>query len=156
MSDFPHTKNSGVQPLNSPWEGEDETRRTSIAALLLKLSQHYYRADRSHEATLELLMDFYDDLASFSVEDIALGCAHWRRGDHHYFPSSGELIKSIRESTFTPEPSRAGYRALPAPQLPPGSDAGIAAALRRLGQPNAARAWEEEKKIVPRYSLDRK
>jgi hypothetical protein len=66
--------------------------------LLAKLAFHYWSPKLSEAEEKHRWDDYLSDLEAFSVYQVQLACAEWRRSAETHFPTPGQLIEKIRHS----------------------------------------------------------
>jgi hypothetical protein len=80
--------------------------RKQIAAILARLSLHFWRPDFTPDQARLLIKDYLEDLAGFAPNEIERACmAYRRKPDSKFFPKSGELL-GILSPPREPDPPR--------------------------------------------------
>lgn len=119
------------------------TERKQIAAILAKLSLHYWRPDYTPEQARMVMEDYLDDLRGYSPAQVAQACADYRKlPDSKFFPASGALLALLGHSTKTEYRSRLPtFRAPPQLEGPRGKTKSVADVLKAHGFEKAAAKW---------------
>jgi hypothetical protein len=123
--------------------------RKQVAAILARLSLHYWRPDYTPEQAKLLIQDYLDDLAGYSVVEIERAVMTYRRlPDSKFFPKSGELLAIMNPPR---EPDRPRSR-LPTfhsseylPPPPKNKLRSVAEILRGYGFTKEAQRYEDLK-----------
>jgi hypothetical protein len=120
------------------------TERKQVAAILAKLSLHYWRPDFSPEQARLIMGDYLDDLRGYSPEQVCRACSEYRKlPDAKFFPTSGALLALLGHGTKSePRPRLPTFRA---PNLLSGPRAkfkSVGDVLREHGEVQAAEKWE--------------
>lgn len=122
------------------------TPRKQVAAILARLSFHYWRPDYSQEQARMVMEDYLNDLEHISPASVEKACAEYRKKpDSKFFPKVGEILDLIAGPKWLQEPERRLPRYDPAQyQLagPPAKFRSVAEVLREHGSIVAAEKWE--------------
>lgn len=117
--------------------------RKQIAAILARLSLHYWRPDYSPDQARLLMEDYLSDLAAYSPIQVDRACAAYRRNPaNKFFPHSGELMGLMgygKPAEYRPRLET--HRAPLSLSGPPNRVKSVAEVLRENGHPAAAANW---------------
>lgn len=119
--------------------------RKQVAALLARLSFHYWRPDYSPEQARMVMEDYLDDLAGYTPTQVEWACIQYRKSsDSKFFPHSGELLGLMGHGKYEEPRSRLPtFRAPPALTGPRGKTKSVADVLREHGYARDAEKWSQ-------------
>lgn len=125
------------------------TPRKQIAAVLARLSLHYWRPDYSPEQARLLMEDYLSDLSGYSPAQVERACAEYRQNPaNKFFPHSGELLGLMGHGKTEYRSRLPTHRATPALTGPRAPVKSVAQVLREHGMTAAAKKWD-----APNYHL---
>lgn len=81
-----------------PKGSDSGSKRRAIAAILGKLALHYPRQDLSPSQFKLVIDDMVNDLESLAMYQIERAANAWRTSGERFYPTSGQLLKTITES----------------------------------------------------------
>ena len=132
-------------------QGEVLTQRKQIAAILARLSLHYWRPDFTTEQGKLVMDDYLMDLANFTPTEVERACMEYRRKPgSEFFPKISQLLEILRPAkpawdgqprSCLPRYERSQFMLSgPKPKLKSVGDV-----LRQHGYAAAAEQWEARK-----------
>lgn len=121
--------------------------RKQIAALLARLSLHYWRPDYTPEQARLLVEDYLSDLAGYTPDQVRRACEDYRKlPDSKFFPHSGELLALMGHGKY----ETTVYQRLPTwttpkclLEAPRGKTKSVADILREHGYERDAEKWSQ-------------
>ena len=70
-------------------------RADEIALTYERLALHYPNLNRTESESALTIEDWFEDLAGYPTDLIAEACRRWRRSPERFFPTPGQLLKSV-------------------------------------------------------------
>jgi hypothetical protein len=121
------------------------TPRKQKAAIIARLSLHYWRPDFSPEQARLIMEDYLDDLEKYSPADVDYACRQYRKGPNsEFFPKIGRLLEILnppRPAWDLPESKLPKFRSPPQLTGPKPKLKSVAEILRESGHAAAAEKW---------------
>lgn len=138
MENQQHTTTLPSAPTSQP----TISPRKQIAAILARLSLHYWRPDYSPEQARLLMEDYLSDLSGYSPAQVERACAEYRQNPaNKFFPHSGELMGLMGHGKTEYRSRLPTFRAPPALTGPRPRFKSVAEVLRENGMGAAAEKW---------------